>query len=173
MITAATALNVRVAQRARLDLRAVARTLAEHPGDTITMAEIAGRLRVAKPTLYRMAGSKASLLDACLDAEAERLLDHLRDAAALEPLLGALESYAHDSPGGFALLFERPAPGAELRVRRVEGWLADRLHVRAGIAAALLAAAAALVAAARREERSVDAAAAAGELAAALVTNGA
>jgi AcrR family transcriptional regulator len=162
-----------VVTRTRLDLRAVARTLADHPRDSITMAEIAAHLAVAKPTLYRMAGSKAALLDACLDAEAERLLDHLREASSFAAILAALDRYAGDSPGGFVLLFERPAAGADVRVRRAEAWLADVAGCAPTVAAGLLGAAAAIVATARRETGALDAAATAGEFAAALVRNGA
>jgi len=155
--------------RAQLDLRAVARTLADAEEDgAITMAQIAARLRVAKPTLYKLAGSKASLLDACLDAEAERLLDHLRDASSFVSIVTALDAYAADSPGGFALLFERPPFGADVRVRRAEAWLADLLGRPQAVAAALLHAGAAMVAGERREGRAVDAAALADGLAAAL-----
>ena len=159
--------------RAQLDLRAVARTLADHPGETITMAEIAARLAVAKPTLYRMAGSKAALLEACLDAEAERLLGHLGEASSMASLVAALDRYAADSPGGFALLFERPAPGADVRVRRAEAWLAGLLRQPPHVAAGLLGAGAAVVASARRDGVPVAPAEAAGGLAAALVANGA
>ena len=146
----------------------MALTLAEHPGPSITMAQIAARLRVAKPTLYKLAGSKAELLAACLDAEAERLLDHLREATSATELLAALDRYRADSPGGFGLLLERPATGADVRVRRAEAWLADVLGRPPAIAAALLHACARIVVAERREGRPVDAALLAGQLRAAL-----
>src|SRR5688572_7278333 len=57
--------------RRQLDLRAASAVLAA--GDEVTMDDVAAHLRVAKPTLYRLAGSKAQLIRACIDAEAERL----------------------------------------------------------------------------------------------------
>lgn len=169
----------------RLDLRAVAQALAEEPGGSLTMAQIAARVGVAKPTLYRLAGSKAELLRACLDAEAERLLGHLQEglsgsgsggATLFERTLRALDEYARDSPGGFALLFERRVAQADVRVRRIEAWTADQVRhdgVAGGresdlVVAGLLGAAAAIVARARHRGEAVDPASAALELGVAM-----
>ena len=150
----------------RLDHRAASSVLAEGWGATVTMAQVAARLGVAKPTLYRLAGSKEQLVRACVDAEAERLLDHLHGtlaemdgAPALELAtagLRAVEAYARDSPGGFRLLFERRGPEAHEAVGRLEARLADLLRRNAHqagpwpdrpdlLAAALLGGAAAVV----------------------------
>ena len=132
--------------RARLDLRAAAAVLAD--GDP-TMAEIARRLGVAKPTLYKLVGSRGELVRACVETEAERVLGHLYERAGSErglaEVTAALDAYAGDSPGGFRLLFERRGPEAEAALRRLETWLGG---VRG---AALLGAAAAVVSRARAE----------------------
>ena len=44
--------------RKQLDFRAVAEALTHPSIDRVSMADIARRLGVAKPTLYRMAGSR-------------------------------------------------------------------------------------------------------------------
>jgi AcrR family transcriptional regulator len=127
------------------------------------MAEVAAELRLAKPTLYRLAGRKEQLVRACVDSEAERLLDHLHaqlagsgEAMAIEVLTGtvrAVERYAHDSPGGFRLLFERRGPEAQDAIARLEAQLAALLrdngrpaHGLQVVAAGLLGAATAVVA---------------------------
>ena len=46
------------------------------------MGEIARRLGVAKPTLYRMAGSREELIAISVDAEAERLLEQIHRRGA-------------------------------------------------------------------------------------------
>ena len=108
------------------------------------MAQVADRLGVAKPTLYKLAGSREQLVRTCVETEAARVLDHLygRDAGLAE-VTSALEAYARDSPGGFRLLFERRGPDVEDALRRLE----TRLGGLRG--AALLGAAAAIVSRAR------------------------
>jgi AcrR family transcriptional regulator len=129
--------------RPRLDLRAAAAALAD--GEP-TMAEVAARLGVAKPTLYKLAGSRELLVRTCVETEAERVLGHLDDSdAGLPEVTRALDAYADDSPGGFRLLFERRGPEVEDVLRRLE----TRLGGLRG--AALLGAAAAIVSRAREE----------------------
>jgi AcrR family transcriptional regulator len=129
--------------RRRLDLRAAASVLAD--GDA-TMAQVAGRLGVAKPTLYKLAGSRDALVRACVETEAERLLGHLHQ----HPIaVRAVAAFAQDSPGGFRLLFERRGPEAGEAVRRVETQLAELAECDPLRAAAQLGAAAAVVSRAR------------------------
>ena len=110
------------------------------------MAQVAARLGVAKPTLYKLAGSRDALVRTCVETEAERVLDHLYESDGdLAAVTRALEAYARDSPGGFRLLFERRGPGAEDVLRRLE----TRLGGLRG--AALLGAAAGIVSRARAE----------------------
>jgi len=132
--------------RRSLDLRAAAAALAD--GEP-TMAEIAARLGMAKPTLFKLAGSREALVRTCVETEAERALGHLFEHAGAEATLAgvtaALDAYGRDSPGGFRLLFER-------RGRHVEGSL-RRLETSLGglRGAALLGAAAAVVSRARED----------------------
>lgn len=100
------------------------------------MAAIARHLGVAKPTLYRMAGSRDELIALSIDAEAERLLDAIhRDGPA------GFFRFVEDAPAGFFLLFGGSYPQARRAVRRIE------TQLRApGIAAAAFVAAAAAVA---------------------------
>lgn len=154
-------------RRRRLDLRAAAAVLAD--GDA-TMAEIAARLGVAKPTLYKLAGSRDELIRACVEAETERVLGHLHDRlsgadrAWTVAALGAVEAYAEESPGGFRLLFERRGPDVQDALRRLEARVAELVRRRAPerpelVAAALLGAAAAAVSRARQDGRKLDRAA--------------
>jgi AcrR family transcriptional regulator len=146
--------------RRRLDLRAAAAVLAD---GEVTMAEVAGRLGVAKPTLYKLAGSRSELVRACIETETERLLGHLHERAradgGLADTVRAMEAYAEDSPGGFRLLFERRGDEVEAALRRIETRLAELLrrpHAEL-LAAALLGAAAAVVSRSRADGVAVDA----------------
>jgi AcrR family transcriptional regulator len=120
----------------RLDLRVVSALFAERQLDNVTMAEVAARAGVAKPTLYRLAGSKQQLVDTCIDAEAERLIGHLHeqfalaadDETAIAVVLAAVAAFAQDSAGGFALLFEQRLHGSLPRIRRAESSLAALLR---------------------------------------------
>ena len=116
------------------------------------MAELATRLGVAKPTLYKLAGSREALVRACVETEAERLLGHLHDrvgeGAGLTEVAAALEAFERDSPGGFRLLFAGTGRSA---VRRLEGRLAGLAGCGPVAAAALLGGAAAAVARARAD----------------------
>ena len=146
--------------RRTLDIRAASAALADGPPEQVTMAGVARALGVAKPTLYRLARSRAELVEACVEAEGERLVEHLHAAfvaqGGLERSPGArvdhaLEGFAADSPGGFALLFAAARPQARPAVRRAEDRLRELLrrtgqvHPPPGApqAAALLGAAAA------------------------------
>src|SRR3954471_12801946 len=103
--------HARVAgMRRRLELRAAPAVL---PAGGATMADVARRLGVAKPTLYKLAGSREELLRACVEAETERLLGHLHaeGAAELAGVVRAVDAYERDSPGGFRLLRGPDAAG--------------------------------------------------------------
>ena len=131
----------------KLDLAAASAVLAA--GDEVTMDDVAAGLRLAKPTLYRLAGSKADLVRACVDAEAERLLGHLHDElSADDPLVStvrAVSGYAQRSPGGFRLLFGGKRVEAEEATHRVETRVAELLGRSEIVAAAVLGAAVAAV----------------------------
>ena len=131
--------------RRRLDLRAAAAVLAD---GEVTMNDVAGRLGVAKPTLYKLAGSREALLRTCVETEAERLLGHLHEH---DDVVRAMAAYADDSPGGFRLLFGRRDAVAQEAVRRVETRLAGLRGLAPLRAAAELGAAAAIVTRARED----------------------
>lgn len=173
----------------KLDLQAAAAVLAEGGEAPVTMAQVADRLGIAKPTLYRLAGSKAQLVNACVEAETERVLNHLHaglsglgGAPAPELLaegLRAVGRYARESPGGFRLLFEGRVPEARDTLRRLESRVAELLRANARqagrgpqrpdlLAAALLGAAAAVVSRALADGVAIDADAVAADLTAAL-----
>jgi AcrR family transcriptional regulator len=127
------------AQRRELDLAAAAAALVPDGTDLPSMAAIARAVGVAKPTLYRLAGSRDELVVLCIDAEAERLIGHLhetfangsaRDASDLVD--AAVERYAAESPGGLELLFGGRYPPARDAVRRVEDRLTALLRRRSG-----------------------------------------
>jgi AcrR family transcriptional regulator len=131
--------------RRRLDLRAAAAVLAD---GEVTMNDVAGRLGVAKPTLYKLAGSREELVRTCVETEAERLLGHLHEH---EDAVRAMAAYAEDSPGGFRLLFGRRDALAQEAVRRLETRLAELRGLEPLRGAAELGAAAAVVARARAD----------------------
>lgn len=125
-------------ERRHLDLRAAAAALAHAPPEKTTMAGVARALGVAKPTLYRLARSRAELIAACVEAEGERLVEHLHaafspdQAGAQAPSAArideALERFAADSAGGFALLFEGVHSQSRPAVRRAEDRLRELLR---------------------------------------------
>jgi AcrR family transcriptional regulator len=123
--------------RKQLDFRAAAEALTAPGAERATMAAIARRLDVAKPTLYRMAGSREELLQICVDAEAERLLEQIhrgfgpQDAPPAERLAEGFRGFfrfVQDSPAGFVLLFGGRYPEARQAVRRVENRVRDVLQ---------------------------------------------
>jgi AcrR family transcriptional regulator len=120
--------------RKQLDFRAAAEALTEPGAEGATMDAIARRIGVAKPTLYRMAGSREELIAICVDAEAERLLAQMHqgfgpaEAAPAERLavgFGRFFRFVEESPAGFLLLFGGRHPEARQAVRRVENRLRD------------------------------------------------
>jgi AcrR family transcriptional regulator len=146
--------------RRELDLKRAVEAIARTDPVALSMDAVARELRLAKPTLYRLAGSREELVALCVDAEAERLLDRVHAAFAGAPAgdpgdraLAAMRAFAADSPAGFELLFGRRHPQARGAIRRLENRLADLLR-RSGDAgdepvsraAALIGAAAGVVA---------------------------
>jgi AcrR family transcriptional regulator len=133
----------------RLDLRIAAAAVAD--GEP-TMAEIARRLQIAKPTLYKLARSRSELVRACVETEAERLLGHLHAHERTgDGVLAAVDAYERDSPGGFRLLFERRPASSEEPMRRVETRLAEQMDGDVLRAAGRLGRAAAVVSRARAD----------------------
>lgn len=131
--------------RTQLDLRAVAEALTEPASERVDMDAIARRLGVAKPTLYRMAGSRDELIALSIDAETERLLEAVHRHGP-----EGFFTFASEAPAGFLLLFGGRYPQARHAIRRVEHMIARRLR-EAGAHAepasvAFVAGAAALVA---------------------------
>ncbi|MBS1870334.1 MAG: helix-turn-helix transcriptional regulator [Actinobacteria bacterium] len=137
--------------RKQLDFRAAAAALTAPGAEGATMAAIARRLDVAKPTLYRMAGSREELVQLCVDAEAERLLEQLHRAGGVAGFL----AFAEDSPAGFLLLFGGRHAQARQAVRRVENRLGDELQ-RRGVPQAHAAAAGLLGLAAAVARRALE-----------------
>lgn len=124
-----------------MDFRAVAEALTDPATERVDMDAIAARLAVAKPTLYRMGGSREELIALSIDAEAERLLEAIhRDGP------DGFFRFAEETPAGFLLLFGGRYPQARQAVRRVERMLARRMRDAApATAVAFFAAAAAVV----------------------------
>jgi AcrR family transcriptional regulator len=112
--------------RKQLDFRAAADALTAPGSEHATMAAIARRLDVAKPTLYRMAGSREELVQICVDAEAERLLEQLHRAGGI----AGFPRFVEDSPAGFLLLFGGRYSEARQAVRRVENRVCEDLRRR-------------------------------------------
>ncbi|MGH2836898.1 MAG: TetR/AcrR family transcriptional regulator [Thermoleophilaceae bacterium] len=106
-------------RRKQLDFRAVAEALTQPSTERVSMADIARGLGVAKPTLYRMAGSREELIAISIDAEAERLVEQIHRGGPT-----AVFQFARESPAGFVLLFGDRYPEARQAVRRVEARLA-------------------------------------------------
>jgi AcrR family transcriptional regulator len=127
--------------RRQLDLRAVAEALTDPSAERVDMDAIASRLGVAKPTLYRMGGTREELIALSIDAEAERLLEAVhRDGP------NGFFTFAEEAPAGFLMLFGGRYPQARQAVRRVEHMVGRSMRGSApATAVAFVAAAAALV----------------------------
>lgn len=123
--------------RKQIDFRVLAEALTDPAPDAAPMDAIAARLGIAKPTLYRLAGSRAELVRIAVDAEGERLLEQVHRHGPR-----GLFRFADESPAGFLLLFGGRYPEARQAVRRVENRLRDSLVRDAPVAAGLLALAA-------------------------------
>src|SRR5687768_8068678 len=134
------------ARPASIDLNALAGALAQlgaEQASTVALARAAG---VAKPTLFARFGSREALVLACVEREAERLVDHVHEPR--DPGAG-LAAYAAESPGWPLLLLARH-PAAVAARRRVAARMARGRRGGAGLSAeaaasALLAAAATLL----------------------------
>jgi AcrR family transcriptional regulator len=126
------------ARQASIDLSAVAAALADEGASAAALARAAG---VAKPTLYAHYGSREGLVRACVDHEAERLLDHVYEA---DDPGAALAAYAAESAGWPLLLLARH-PAAVAARRRVAARIAEGGRPSQAAAAAFLAAAGSLL----------------------------
>jgi AcrR family transcriptional regulator len=116
------------ARRASIDLSSLAGTLAELGPDRASTADLARAAHVAKPTLYARFGSRDGLVQACVEHEAERLLDHVYGR---DPGTG-LATYARESPGWRLLLVARH-PAAVAARSRVAVRIADGRRGIAGL----------------------------------------
>jgi AcrR family transcriptional regulator len=139
------------AHPATIDLGDVALALAELGPERASAAALARAARVAKPTLYARFGSREQLVEACVEHEAERLLDRVYDA---EDVAAAVAMYVDASPGWRLLLLARHPAALVARAR-----VAERLAVGRGGPAGLAppAAASAFLAAAGAVLESVPA----------------
>ena len=109
--------------RKQLDFQALAAALTDPSVDPPDMAGIARRLGVAKPTLYRMTGSREELIALSIDAEAERLLEAMHHDGT-----DGFFTFVADNPAGFLLLFGGRYPASRQAVRRVENRVRDGLR---------------------------------------------
>lgn len=119
-------------RRASIDLSLLAGALAELGPERATTAALARAAGVAKPTLFARFGSREGLVSACVEHEAERLLD--RVYAPADPGTG-LASYAAESPGWRLLLAARH-PAAISARRRVAARIAEGRRGGGGLPAA-------------------------------------
>jgi AcrR family transcriptional regulator len=109
--------------RKQLDYGALAEALTADLPAAPDMAAVARRLCLAKPTLYRLAGSREGLIGLSVDAEGERLLE----AIHRHGVAGVFE-FAEATPAGMKLLFTSGFPAALGARRRVERRLSESLR---------------------------------------------
>ncbi|MEX1143129.1 MAG: TetR family transcriptional regulator [Thermoleophilaceae bacterium] len=135
------------AHLATFDLGAVAAVLADQGIERASAAVLARAAGVAKPTLYARYGSRDGVVEACVQHEAERLLDAL--FASDDPGT-AVAVYARRSPGWPLVLQDRHPIAVAARTRiasRIAEWRGGVAGMPARTAAsAFLAAAGAIVA---------------------------
>jgi AcrR family transcriptional regulator len=102
------------ARPAAIDLSALAGALAELGPERASMVELARAAGVAKPTLFARFGSREELVRACVEHEAEHLLDHVYGP---EDIAAGLAAYAGESPGWPLLLLARHPAAVAARTR--------------------------------------------------------
>lgn len=102
------------AHAAALDLGPVAAELAGQGVERPSAAALARAAGVAKPTLYARYGSRAAVVEACVQHEAERLLDALFEG---DDPGAAVAAYASRSAGWPLILLERDSLAAAARTR--------------------------------------------------------
>jgi AcrR family transcriptional regulator len=117
--------------RRPIDYAAVAAAFAQDGFHSATMDSVADRAGVAKPTLYRYFESKEELFEAVIEAECERLIEHLSSAyerAQHLPLreqiranTAAYMSYVRANPDTFEMLFRSNIDRSSDVSRRIEG----------------------------------------------------
>lgn len=118
--------------RAQIDFSRLAPVFAaQGPGASVDdLARAAG---LAKPTLYARVGARDDLFRATLEAELERLLARLRDAAdrsrytSLRERIGAIASELADAPRASAELVLVTAPSAAMQ-RRLRTAIVDGIR---------------------------------------------
>lgn len=102
------------ARHASIDVSALAGAVAELGPEGASMLELARAAGVAKPTLFARFGSREGLIRACVDHEAEHLLDHVYGPEDIAPGLAA---YTRKSPGWPLLLLARHPAAVAARAR--------------------------------------------------------
>jgi AcrR family transcriptional regulator len=134
------------AHSATIDLGAVAAVIAERGSGEASAAALARAARVAKPTLYAHFGSLEGVIEACVQHEAEHLLDALVDN---EDPGAALAAYSCQAGGWSLVLLDRHPVAVAARTRIAHRIAAERGSPaglsRNAAAAAFLAAAAAVL----------------------------
>jgi AcrR family transcriptional regulator len=108
--------------RRPFDYQAIAAAFAAEGFHRASMDSIAQRAGVAKPTLYRYFGSKEELLRTAIDAECDRMVEHLfaaYESARELPLAEQIKAntdacfaYVRDNPHTFELLFQSNLAGS-------------------------------------------------------------
>jgi AcrR family transcriptional regulator len=124
-----------------IDLRAVAAALAVLGTEHARGTDLARAAGVAKPTLYARFGSREALIEACVENEAEQLIEWVARADPADAIAG----YTHDSEGWPLLLLSRHHAAIAARGRVAARIASGRRFTSPALAAAFLAAAAAVL----------------------------
>ena len=135
------------AHPATIDLGAIAAALVDLGPERASAAALAKAAGVAKPTLYARFGSREGLVEACVQHEAEHLLERIQTD---DDPGSALAAYAAESPGWALVLLGRHPVAVATRGRiaaRIAGQRGGAARLTPVVAArAFLAAAPAVVA---------------------------
>lgn len=130
--------GLRMSNRRRQILEALAQELERRPGERITTARLAAVLGVSEAALYRHFPSKAKMLEALIEFAEESvfslanqiLAEDSTPAKRCERLLGMLISFADKNPGITRVLTGDALVGEHERLRARAAQLFDRLETQ-------------------------------------------
>ncbi len=126
------------ASRRQTILQALARELAEHPGERITTAQLAKKLQVSEATLYRHFPSKARMFDSLIEFAEDTiflrvskiLADDKRAVSRCDKIITLLLGFSAKNPGISSILMGTALTDEIAPLRQRVSQFFDRLETQ-------------------------------------------